>query len=186
MITACAGSCWSWWTTAPCTQSTGAVLRGAACCQAQLWLPCTVYHRLILLCLSESSSEGFSPISFSGFAKAEECLSLPPLLDFAYFSFWHKMALPHPEVLWDAQKRAFPFHTNCMGLGYKSSKPLLNMHQNKSISLSWHQCSKTGTYWVKIWDTSYLFEQTSTKFNATVLRGNYSGDCWTEMLTIIN
>lgn len=26
---------------------------GAACCQAQLWLPCTVYHRLILLYLSD-------------------------------------------------------------------------------------------------------------------------------------
>lgn len=37
---------------------------GAACCQAQLWLPCTVYHRLILLYLSESSSEGSPPSPF--------------------------------------------------------------------------------------------------------------------------
>lgn len=32
-------------------------------------------------------------MSFSGFAKAEECLSLPPSFDFACFSFSHKMAL---------------------------------------------------------------------------------------------
>lgn len=71
-----------------------------------------------------------------------------------------------------------------MGLGCKSYKPLLNTaSEQKSISLSWHQCSRTGTYWVKIWDTSYLFEQSPTKFNATVLRGNYSGDCWTEKLS---
>lgn len=72
-----------------------------------------------------------------------------------------------------------------MGLICRSSKPLLNTAPEQIISLSWHCCSKTGTYWVKIWDTSYLFEQSPTKFNATVLRGNYSEDCWTEKLTII-
>lgn len=67
----------------------GCVLPGSA-----LVTVYSIYHSLILLGLSGSSSEGFSSMPFSGFAKAEECLSLPPSFDyFARFSFWHKTSL---------------------------------------------------------------------------------------------
>lgn len=123
-------------------------------------------------------------MSFSGFAKAEESLPLPPSSDFAWFGFWHKKALltQRCDEMW---RGGLAFHAYCSILGCRSSKSLTNTAPTTEAA-SCHDIAalKTWTYWVKSWDT-YLFEQSPTKFNATVLRGNYSEDYRTEKLRII-
>lgn len=70
-----------------------------------------------------------------------------------------------------------PFHAYCIILGCKSSKSLINTASTtEAASCRDIATHKTQTYRVKNRDTSYLFEQSPTKFNATALGGNYSED----------
>lgn len=79
-----------------------------------------------------------------------------------------------------------PFHAYCIILGCKSSKSLVNTAPTtEAASCRDIATHKTQTYRVKNRDTSYLFEQSPTKFNATALGGNYSEDYGTEELKII-